>query len=105
MVTGSNPSKLSTCHRSTDCTRLATNRLILLDQAATQTSLKPLPEETQALNPIAKETVPITNPALVLPHIQPVIHTALPKGQHYAPPRVQYKIFRGCRCQLYFPSQ
>ena len=42
------------------------------------------------LKPTAKETVPITNPTLVLPHIRPVIRPALPKGQHYAPPRVQY---------------
>ena len=61
----------------------------LLNQAATQTSFKTLPEESQALKPIAKETVPITNPTLVLPHIRTVIHTALPKGKHYADPRVQ----------------
>ena len=62
----------------------------LFNQAATQPSFKILPEEYQALKPIAKETVPITNPTLVLPRIRPVIHTEPPKGQHYAPPRVQY---------------
>ena len=41
----------------------------LLNQAATQPSFKTLPEESQGLKPIVKETVPITNPILVLPHI------------------------------------
>ena len=41
----------------------------ILNQAATQPSLKTLPEEPQALKQISKETVPITNPTLVLPHI------------------------------------
>ena len=69
----------------------------LLNQAATQPSLKTIPEEPQALKPITKETfliqdtpVPIDNPVPVLPHIRPIIPTAPPKGQHYASPRVQY---------------
>ena len=41
----------------------------LLNQAATQPTLKALPEEPQALKQIAKETVPITNPILVLQHV------------------------------------
>ena len=74
------------------------NKIIkLLIQAATQPILKTIPEEPQALKPIAKETlhiqytlVPIANPVPVLPHIRPIIPEALPKGQHYAPLRVQY---------------
>ena len=71
----------------------------LLKQSATQPSLKTIPEEPQALplRPIAKEPfpmqetpVPMANSVLVLPHIQPVIPPSLQKGQHYAPPRVQY---------------
>ena len=71
----------------------------LLNQAATQPSLKTTPEDPQALplQPIAKEPfpiqatpVPMAKPVPVLPHIRPIIPTALPKGQHYAPQRVHY---------------
>ena len=69
----------------------------ILNQSETQPIFKTIPEEPQSLKPIAKKTfqfqdtpVPIDNPVPVLPHIRPIISTALPKGQHYAPPRVQY---------------
>ena len=71
----------------------------LLNQAATQPSLKTVTEEPQALplQPIMKEPVPIqatpapiANPVPVLPHILPIITATPPKGQHYSPPRVQY---------------
>ena len=81
----------------------------LLNQAATQPSLKTIPEEPQALKPIAIETlhikytpVPIANPVPVLPHIRPIIPTALPNFIIIHLQGCNIIHSRGCKHHLFF---